>query len=96
MTTGTYTGRRTLTVLKPAAYGDVAGAAGSLKAGEVVVLVLRNTPDDLSKRLLDFSFGVASALDASVDCIGDKVFALACGTAISEVERMNLRNQGVL
>lgn len=91
-----YTGRRTLTVLKPVSYGEVESVAKSLKAGDAVILGLRNTPDSLSKRILDFSFGVASALDATVECVGDKVFAITRGNALSEVERMNLRNQGVL
>lgn len=94
--TGSYTGRRTLTVLTPVSYGEVEQVAKALKAGDVVVLALHGTPDALSKRLLDFSFGAAAVLDASVECIADKVFAIARGNGISEVERMNLRNQGVL
>lgn len=94
--TGSYTGRRTLTVLTPVSYGEVEQVAKALKAGDVVILALRNTPDELSKRLLDFSFGAAAVIDASVECIADKVFAIARGNGISEVERMNLRNQGVL
>lgn len=87
---------RSLTVLKPASYGEVERVAKALKAGDVVVLALRNTPDNLAKRILDFSFGVSSALDASVDCVADKVFVITRGAGLTEVERMNLRNQGVL
>ena len=68
----------------------------ALKAGDVVVLALRNTPDNLSKRILDFSFGVSSALDASVDCVADKVFVISRGAALTDAERMSLRGQGVL
>ena len=91
-----YTSMRGLKVIKPYAYADVERVARSVKAGDVVVLAMRNTPDDLSKRVLDFSFGVASALDASVECPGDKVFAIARGAALSEDEKRQLRNQGVL
>lgn len=91
-----YSSSRTCTVLKPVSYGEVERVAKIVKAGDVAVLCLRNTPDDLSKRVLDFSFGVASALDAQVECVGDKVFALTRGVALSESERTNLRNQGVL
>ncbi|WP_165173834.1 cell division protein SepF [Adlercreutzia sp. ZJ242] len=94
--TGSYTGRRTLTVIAPASYGEVERVAKSLKAGDVVVLALGEAPDALAKRVLDFSFGVASALEASVECVADKVFVVARGSGLSEVERMNLRNQGVL
>lgn len=87
---------RSLTVLKPASYGEVERVAKALKAGDAVVLALRNTPDNLAKRILDFSFGVSSALDASVDCVADKVFVITRGAGLTEVERMNLRNQGVL
>ena len=87
---------RAITVIKPVAYGDVERVAKAVKSGDVVVLVLRNTPDDLSKRILDFSFGVASALDASVECPGEKVFAIARGRALDESEKTRLRNQGAL
>ena len=83
-------------MLKPVEYAEVESIAKAVKAGDVVVLVLRNTPDSLSKRILDFSFGVSAALDASVECPADKVFAIARGTALSDAEKTNLRNQGVL
>ena len=92
----THSPNRAITVLKPVAYGDVERVAKAVKSGDVVVLVLRNTPDDLSKRILDFSFGVASALDASVECPGEKVFAIARGRALDDAEKARLRNQGAL
>lgn len=94
--TSSYSSRRTAVVIKPASYAEVERVSKALKGGDAVVLALGNTPEVLAKRVLDFSFGVASALDASVECIGDKVFAVTRGNALSEVERMNLRNQGVL
>lgn len=87
---------RSITVLKPASYGEVERIAKALKAGDAVVLALRNTPDSLAKRILDFSFGVSSALDASVDCVADKVFVVTRGAALSDAEKTGLRNQGVL
>ena len=93
---GTHAPMRSLTVVKPTVYGDVERVSKAVKAGDVVVLVMHNTPDDLSKRILDFSFGVASALDANVECPGDKVFAIARGNALSEDEKRRLRNQGAL
>ncbi len=91
-----YSSSRPLTVIKPVVYGDVERVARAVKSGDVVVLVMRNTPDDLSKRILDFSFGVASALDANVECPGDQVFAIARGNALTEDEKTRLRNQGAL
>lgn len=87
---------RSLSVLKPANYSEVEHVAKILKAGDVAVLSLRNTPDHLAKRILDFSFGVSSALDARVECAADKVFAITRGTALTDAERIALRNQGVL
>ena len=87
---------RTLKVIKPVSYEEAEGVARGIKAGSVVVIALRNTPDELSRRFLDFSFGAASALDANVEFVGEKVFAIAKGRALGEAEKMQLRNQGVL
>ncbi len=95
-TPSSYSQTRKLTVIRPVAYGDVERVARAVKSGDVVVLAMRATPDDLSKRILDFSFGVASALDANVECPGDKVFAIARGNGLSDDERRRLRAQSVL
>ena len=95
-TPSSHTPARSISVLKPVSYSDVERIAKALKSGDVVVIALRNTPDDLSKRILDFSFGVASALDASVECPADKVFAISRGSSLSDAEKQALRNQGVL
>lgn len=87
---------RAISVLKPSSYSEVERIASALKGGDAVILALRNTPDQLSKRILDFSFGVASALDARVEAVSDKVFAITRGAALSEAEKLALRNQGVL
>lgn len=91
-----YSATRSVAVLKPASYAEVERVSKSLKAGDAVVLCLGNTNDALAKRILDFSFGVASALDASVECIADKVFAVTRGKDLTETERASLRSQGVL
>ncbi len=87
--------KRSVTVLKPTAYDEVEQIAKALKAGDAVVLQLMNTQNALSKRILDFSFGVSSALDAKVDCIADKVFVITRGKELTDEERTKLRNQGV-
>ena len=94
--TGTHSPTRSVTIVKPASYGECEKVAKALKAGDAVVLALKETPDALAKRVLDFSFGVSSALDASVDCVADKVFVIARGAALSEAERASLRSQGIL
>ncbi len=89
-------GPRGLRVIRPTDYAQVADVAGMLRAGDAVVLVFKQTPANLEKRLLDFSFGVASALDASVDCIANKVFAITVGNPLSDAEQTSLRTQGIL
>ena len=60
---------RILTVIKPESYADAERIAKILESGDVAVLSLRTTPEELGKRILDFSFGVACALDARVECV---------------------------
>lgn len=87
---------RTLKVIKPMAYNDAEAISTALKLGDAVVLCLTATPDALAKRILDFSFGVASALDANVESVGNKVFALTRINELSEGERSYLRSQGLV
>lgn len=87
---------RNVVMVKPVTYEDVEGIASAVKAGEIVALVLRITNDALSKRILDFSFGVASALDARVECIADKVFVITRGNDLTLEEKHELRKQGVI
>lgn len=91
-----YAPSRSVTVLKPVAYAEVERVSKSLRAGDAVILCLGNTPDQLAKRILDFSFGAASTVDARVDCIAEKVFAVVRGQGLTEAELAALRNQGVL
>ena len=87
---------REVTVLKPASYEDVSSVAQSVRAGHIVVLSLRQTDPALSKRVLDFSFGVASAITAQVDCIAEKTFVILQGRELTLEEKHKLAKQGVL
>lgn len=89
-------GPRKLTVLKPIRYGEADRIPAALKKGEAVVLVLTGVTGGLDKRILDFSFGAASALDAEVECVADKVFVIAQGSGLTDGERASLQAQGVL
>ena len=90
----THSPTRALRILKPSSYSDAEQVAKIIRAGDVVVLSMRNTPDQLAKRILDFSFGAASALDATVDCIAEKVFVVIRGHALSAEEYNMLNSQG--
>ncbi|MEE0636331.1 cell division protein SepF, partial [Adlercreutzia sp.] len=83
-------------VVAPGAYNDAEAVSTALKLRNAVVLNLAATPDALAKRILDFSFGVASALDANVECVGNKVFALTRIDELTEAERSYLRTQGII
>ncbi len=87
---------REITLLQPISYDDVASVARSVRLGNIVVLSLRSTDSALAKRVLDFSFGVASALDAKVDCVADKTFVIVQGRDLSLEERHRLQKQGIL
>lgn len=87
---------REIVVLKPTSYEDVSSIAQSVRAGKIVVLYLRQTDPALSKRVLDFSFGVASALTAQVDYLAEKTFVVLQGKELTLEEKHNLAKQGVL
>lgn len=86
-----YSSSRELIVVKPHSYDDVSSIARSLRSGALVVLSLCYTDSALSKRVLDFAFGVASALDARVDCVADKTFVLIKGADLTLDEQHRIR-----
>ena len=87
---------RILTVIAPESYAEAERLVKILKSGDVAVLSLRKTPDALGKRILDFSFGVACAFDARVECISGHVYAITRGVGLTEGERGRLRDQGLM
>ena len=89
-------GSRGLTVIKPIVYGDVEGVANAVRLGNAVVLAVGSTPVELSRRILDFSFGVASALGANVECPAAKVYVISRGGALTDDEKRRLRAQNIL
>lgn len=87
---------REVVVLKPASYEDVSTVAQSVRSGHIVVLSLRSTDAALSMRVLDFAFGVASALNAQVECVAEKNFAIYQGKELTLEESHSLAKQGVM
>lgn len=86
---------REVVVLKPTSYEDVSSVAQSVRSGHIVVLSLRATDAALSMRVLDFAFGVASALNAKVECVAEKNFAIYQGKELTLEESHSLAKQGV-
>ncbi|MBS7407281.1 MAG: cell division protein SepF, partial [Coriobacteriales bacterium] len=57
---------------------------------------LKETKPELAKRVLDFSFGVASALNGSVDKAAAKVFIISRDAGRSDEESAYLRDKGII
>ncbi len=88
-------GQRKLQVIKPNKYDDAEAVTNVLKGGDAAILSFGGTDRDLMKRILDFSFGAASALDASVECIANGVFAICRSVPLDDNEREDLHNMGI-
>lgn len=87
---------RIVTIVKPESYDDAERIAKVLKSGDVAVVSLRNTPEALGKRILDFSFGVACAFEARVECVSGHVFVITRGAGLSDAEASRLKAQGLM
>ena len=86
-----------LSIVRPKEYADVEKIANAVKAGKSVVLVVSETKPALAKRILDFTFGAASALNLNVDKAAERIFVISKGTEmLSAEEREYLKKQGVL
>jgi cell division inhibitor SepF len=82
---------RRIEYVRPMTYADAEQVAQDSKRGVIVVLDLRTTRPELAKRILDFSFGVASALDGQVDRHMDRVYVFTCNGALTDEERAAIR-----
>lgn len=87
---------RFVNIIKPVNF-DLAASeiSGSLKNGDAIVLYLRNTNFDLSKRLLDFSFGAASMCGAMVSLDGDRTYVFTIGSPLTHEEKLLCAKEGV-
>jgi cell division inhibitor SepF len=77
--------------IRPMTYADAEQVAQELRRGSVVVLDLRPTRPELAKRILDFSFGVASALEGQVDRHVDRVYVFTRNGPLTNEERASIR-----
>ena len=86
-----------LEIVKPTAYSDVEKIANAAKAGKSIVLVVSNTKPALAKRILDFTFGAASALNLNVDKAADRIFVISKGSEmLTAEEREYLKQKDIL
>lgn len=87
---------RQVAVINPDSYEEAEIVAKALKDGNVVIIDLRTTPQQLANRFLDFSFGCTAALNGKVDTIDSKVYVITTGPGISALEIERVRKDGLL
>ena len=67
-------------LVAPQDFDAMRGVADRLRADDPVIVDLRSCGRDLTERVLDFCSGLAYALGASLEYIGDEVVLLAPGS----------------
>ena len=84
-------------VLRPESYDDVETVVRRVRTKQPVALVFVGVRTEVAKRVLDFSYGFACGLGASVREVGDRVFmVLPQGCEIKDSDLSKLRADGYL
>lgn len=84
-------------VLRPESYDDVETVVRRVRTKQPVALVFAGVRTEVAKRVLDFSYGFACGLGATVRELGDRVFiVLPSGCEIKESDLAKLRHEGYL
>ncbi|WP_085830253.1 cell division protein SepF [Collinsella vaginalis] len=84
-------------VLRPESYDDVETVVRRVRTKQPVALVFAGVRTEVAKRVLDFSYGFACGLGATVREVGDRVFiVLPAGCEIKESDLAKLRQDGYL
>ncbi|MGN0302244.1 MAG: cell division protein SepF [Anaerotardibacter sp.] len=83
-------------VMRPADFGEAESIVLNLRQDKIVVLDFKTTNPELTKRVLDFSFGVIAALEGHIECLEAKVFVMTLGSSLTLEERHRVRKQGVM
>lgn len=93
---GASTSERDLKVVKPVNYNSAASEISSaLKAGCAVVICLKNTSEEVSKRLLDFAFGAAAMCGARVSLEAERTYVITIGPGLTQREKLLCVKEGV-
>lgn len=87
---------RKIEIFEPKSFEEAVNIVGMLKEGSVVILNLKYVNANLSKRVLDFAFGVVAALDAQIAYEAPQVFSIMQAGKLTLVERDQLRLKNVL
>ena len=84
-------------VLRPESYDDVETVVRRVRTKQPVALVFVGVRTEVAKRVLDFSYGFACGLGASVREVGDRVFmVLPQGCEVKDSDLAKLRSDGYL
>ena len=84
-------------VLRPESYDDVETVVRRVRTKQPVALVFVGVRTEVAKRVLDFSYGFACGLGASVREVGDRVFmVLPAGCEVMDSDLSKLRADGYL
>ena len=84
-------------ILRPESYDDVETVVRRVRTRQPVALVFQGVRTEVAKRVLDFSYGFACGLGASVREVGDRVFVvLPQGCEVKETDLAKLRQDGYL
>lgn len=87
---------RKIEIFEPKNFEEAVDIVAMFKEGSIVVLNLKYVNDNLSKRILDFAFGVVAALDAQITYEAPQVFSITQAGKLTLVERDQLRSRRVL
>ena len=84
-------------VLRPESYDDVETVVRRVRTKQPVALVFVGVRTEVAKRVLEFSYGFACGLGASVREVGDRVFmVLPQGCEVKDSDLAKLRADGYL
>jgi cell division inhibitor SepF len=83
-------------VMEPKGFNDAQEVGDRLKAGQPVILNLQAVDRDLQRRLIDFSSGLAYALNGTMSKAAEQVFLLTpSNVEVSEEEKERLQARGL-
>jgi cell division inhibitor SepF len=83
-------------VMEPMGFNDAQEVGDRLKAGQPVILNLQAVDRDLQRRLIDFSSGLAYALNGTMSKAAEQVFLLTpSNVEVSDEEKERLQAKGL-
>ncbi len=87
---------RQVAVIKPDNYEEARDLIEVLKAGDAVILDMREVDSALANRFMDFSFGATAALSGKVDVIMNRVYGVSVGQALTKTEIDKAKAEGLI